>query len=159
MTGETSHRMKLIFVMRNGAFKPQGSPCLKSGIFRPAQKKNAKKNSIAPSPQETCQKINKILPKFPFTHLFTDAIVLWNFDFPIWLRFGIALPVIYCKPILTSGPSKNWWGIRMSEPRWFIPIPWRVPRSKKPKVLWIFSDPSAEKTTQAILIHACRLIP
>ena len=36
MNGETSHRMKLIFVMRNGAFKPQGAPCLKSGFFKPA---------------------------------------------------------------------------------------------------------------------------
>ena len=32
--------MKLIFVMRNGAFKPQGSLCLKSGFFKYAQKKS-----------------------------------------------------------------------------------------------------------------------
>ena len=38
---------KLIFVMRNGAFKPQGSPCPKSGFFRHTQKKAAK-HSIAP---------------------------------------------------------------------------------------------------------------
>ena len=36
MTGETFRQMKLIFVMQNGAFKPQRSPCLKSSIFRPA---------------------------------------------------------------------------------------------------------------------------
>ena len=35
MTGETFHQMKLVFLMRNGAFKPQGSPCLKSGISGP----------------------------------------------------------------------------------------------------------------------------
>ena len=29
-----SRRMKLIFVMRNGAFKPQGSSCPKSGFFK-----------------------------------------------------------------------------------------------------------------------------
>ena len=31
----TSRRMKLIFVMQTGAFKPQGSPCLKSSISVP----------------------------------------------------------------------------------------------------------------------------
>ena len=35
VTGETFRQMKLIFVMRNGAFKPQESPCLKSSISGP----------------------------------------------------------------------------------------------------------------------------
>ena len=53
MTGETSRRMKLIFVMRNGAFKPQGSLCLKSGFFKYAQKKSSETFNRPLPPQET----------------------------------------------------------------------------------------------------------
>ena len=31
-----SRQMKLIFMMKNGALKPQGALCLKSGFFKPA---------------------------------------------------------------------------------------------------------------------------
>ena len=55
--------------------KPQGSPCPKSGFFKHTQKK-AEKHSIAPpSRQDTCQKIKKILPNFPFTHSISNGKV------------------------------------------------------------------------------------
>ena len=31
-----SRQMRLIFMMKNGALKPQGALCLKSGFFKPA---------------------------------------------------------------------------------------------------------------------------
>ena len=60
MTGETFRQMKLIFVMQNGAFKPQGIPLSEIRHFRSAQRRNIPDH---PSRQETYQKIKKRLPK------------------------------------------------------------------------------------------------
>ena len=79
MTGETFRQMKLIFVMQNGAFKPQGSPCPKSGFFKHTQKKVEKHSIAPPSRQETCQKIKNIPPQFPFTHPSSNGKVFRKF--------------------------------------------------------------------------------
>ena len=80
MTGETSRRMKPIFVMKNGAFKPQGSLCLKSGLFKHAQKKSSKTFNSSPIPLKNLPKNQQILPEFPwaasrFTHSFSNGKV------------------------------------------------------------------------------------
>ena len=56
MTGGTSHRMNSISLMKNGAFEPQGSPYLKSGFFKHAQKKSGEGR---PPLREICQKNKK----------------------------------------------------------------------------------------------------
>ena len=76
MTGETSCLMKLIFVMRNGAFKPQGSPCLKSGISGPPSGETFQTTHPVKKPTKKSKKDSL---KFAFTNLFPAAIVLCNF--------------------------------------------------------------------------------
>ena len=70
--------MKLIFVMRNGAFKPQGSPCLKSSISGPPGGETFQTTHPVKKP---IKKSKKDSPKFAFTNLFPGAIVLCNFCF------------------------------------------------------------------------------
>ena len=83
MTGGTSHRMNSISLMKNGAFEPQGSPYLKSGFFKHAQKKSGEGR---PPLREICQKNKKILPKFPFTNPSSNGKIFCKFL--IFLLYG-----------------------------------------------------------------------
>ena len=76
MTGETFRQMKLIFVMRNGAFKPQRSPCLKSSISGPPSGETFQTTHPVKKPTKKSKKDSQ---KFAFTKLFPGAIVLCNF--------------------------------------------------------------------------------
>ena len=64
MTGETFRQIKLIFVMPNGAFKPQASPCLKSSISGPPSGETFQTTHPV---KKSAQKSKKDSLKFAFT--------------------------------------------------------------------------------------------
>ena len=68
--------MVIIFMMQNGAFKPQGSPCLKSSITGPPGGETFQTTHPV---KKSAQKSKKDSLKFAFKNLFPGAIVLCNF--------------------------------------------------------------------------------
>ncbi len=92
MTGETfrwadtpmraSRQMKLIFWMRKGALKPQGSPCLKSSISGLPSGETFQTTHPVMDPDNKSKKDSL---NFTFTNLFPGAIVLCKFLFTYYV--------------------------------------------------------------------------
>ncbi len=84
MTGETFRQIKLIFVMRNGAFKPQGSPCLKSGISGPSSGETFQTAHPVKKPAKKSKTTPWNLPLQTYSQVLSVCVI---FDFSMWLTF------------------------------------------------------------------------
>ncbi len=81
MTGGTFLQMKLIFVMQNGAFKPQGSPCLKSSISGPPSGETFQTTHPVKKPTKKSKKDSLKLPLQTYSQVLSFCVI---FDFPMW---------------------------------------------------------------------------
>ena len=96
--------MKLIFVMENGAFKPQGSPCLKSSIFGPPCGETFQ---IAHPVMKPAKKSKKDSLKFAFTTYSQVLSFCIIFDFPTMKASVKRVMKIFLTSLLFVVPKAN----------------------------------------------------